>query len=80
MRDPKFDEFLNNLKYSFAKKLMNFCLKQTKDDSWISFENRKRYQISLELSKSVEFASCNVLFPPTVEHARVYIRKETISK
>ena len=41
MRDPRFDEFLETLNFSFAERLMDFCIKNCTLSRWEDFERYK---------------------------------------
>ena len=41
MRDPRFDEFLETVNFSFAERLMDFCIKNCTLSRWEDFERYK---------------------------------------
>ena len=55
MRDPRFDEFLETLNFSFAERLMDFCIKNCTLSRWEDFERYKMsYVLPLVLPISTE--------------------------
>lgn len=43
MRDPRFDEFLETVNFSFAERLMDFCIKNCNLSRWEDFEKYKMF-------------------------------------
>ena len=73
MSDPRFKEFLEDKveHYSFAGKLMDFCLERSTKPSWEEFIKKSQFPILLQ---SGPFKQCQVIFRD--RYARCWIEKE----
>ena len=73
MSDSRFKDFLEDKveHYSFASKLMDFCLERSTKPSWEEFIKKSQFPILLE---SGPFKQCQVIFRD--RYARCWIEKE----
>ena len=72
-RDPRFTNFLSEKDYTFAERLLDYCISRSAKPSWDEFTKRNPPQLGIKFPKHSIFASCEVLF--TRGYARAYIRK-----
>ena len=70
MRDPRFDEFLETLNFSFAERLMDFCIKNCNLSRWEDFD---RYKMFL-FSASYPFNRAELHFKKN--HVSVFLRMD----
>jgi MoxR-like ATPase len=70
MRDPRFDEFLETLNFSFAERLMDFCIKNCNLSRWEDFD---RYKMFL-FSTSYPFNRAELHFKKN--HVSVFLRMD----
>ena len=72
MRDPRFDEFLQDKleHYSFADRLLNFCLERTSKPDWEDFIKKSQFPIDVATGP---FRQCQVIFRDP--YARCWVEK-----
>lgn len=72
-KDKRFDLFLEDKPYLFAKKLMEFCLERTSKPDWEEFSKKNQFPIILPTGP---MKKCEVIFRQRYARCWIEIRKD----